>query len=1295
MKRISVVLLVAMLTLSGWAATVNMSVSVRTGKGTAYITFNGTTKSTTSSTKATVNVGSNTATFSIRAVPDPGYRFVSWSDYGTVKYTTAEVNGLAKSPSYITCYMANFEEIVQDVTVSVALANGCSGMGTVSGGKTVTAGQSVTITAVPAATAYFKGWSTTADGSAIVSTSASYTVAATNATYYAVFGTPDQASISENHDANGISRSYVAVPQGAVDLGLPSGLLWADRNVGASEPGYFGDYFAWGDTKAMKAAPEQSTYAFKDSQYDSYYTLPAANDAATQNLGAGWRMPTRAEFQELMDHATWTYGVYRWNVSGNGNTISFPFCGMIWTMYPANSTDFGRYWTSSKLSGTGVMKRPYYVDLTKSAYSIKYDNSSASTNCYVGYSIRPVCEANGGYLLTINARTEDRTSSNTYRCTSGQVISVTPVSVTEGSFVKWTDAEGNTVTSGVNPDTHALTLTVTADAVYTAWFTSSETPVEDDREYIYQDDSRNGKELNFAGVEGEEALAVPEGAVDMGLSVYWASSNLGASSPEQAGDYYAWAETATKTIYNWEQYRYSQGGTNKVTKYSTGYQFGYAGFTDNKTVLDDADEVVKTLKGGNWRMPTPGEYQELLDQCTWQWGFRNHVYGYTVTAPNGKTLFLPASGYQYGSEKSTLNPEGSNHLLLQGTWGYYWTNTLDPYDSQYAKCFKLSNTDVRQVGNDLRRDGLSVRPVCPAGKKVYTLTIGTNQGDNVNIYKGFIGQTVTITVSYDAETYIFRKWSDGNTDEVRTFTISGNTTCKAIFEKKITEDEIVVTDPTGLIVLDPEPGSTVVLADEVKTDNTIRDYDNIRIGGDGGLTVNTGGGLIINHDLTIETGGKLIVEPGATVVVNGTVLDRNDDGRGITVCSNDEAMGQLLIDPVEESLVQPMGSVQLYTVAGNINGELVWQHFGIPTVSRPLIETNPEVGSWYYFWDNEEGWINGGTKMLRTPFMGYNLTNESTMGGVVYTFTGKLVGNAPYTLNFDREGWILFANSYTSSIYVENIMNSIKQAAKSNVIDLSIQMYEPVYEKISYMKTITYADLMEMKEDDYEGVIYDHILPMQAFFLRYRSNDEESLVINYADVTRNPDGVSGNPEAPRRAPRQNPLITYSSRMYITVTGKGGSQDEVKLRESGEFTDDVRSEYNAEHQLTNSPSIFVNGDMAYSQYASTDLLGTAIGFNAGTDTEYTLSFSNLKGTTYALRDMQNGEVVKVVSGNSYTFNAEPGSHNAVRFMVVEENATPTALSEPIMQAGIQKVLEDGQLYIFKNGQKYNVLGTQLR
>ncbi|MBR6946892.1 MAG: hypothetical protein IKH53_02965 [Muribaculaceae bacterium] len=173
--------------------------------------------------------------------------------------------------------------------------------------------------------------------------------------------------------------------------------------------------------------------------------------------------------------------------------------------------------------------------------------------------------------------------------------------------------------------------------------------------------------------------------VDLGLpsGTLWATRNVGASAPEDYGDYFAWGETEQKDYYyyNWSHYKWCNGSSISLTKYCTDSNHGYNGFVDNKTELDLEDDAAYVNWGASWRMPTNEQLQELINMyiCNRMWTTQNGVGGYLITGPNGNTLFLPAAGYF---------TDISGNADWEGSFAGYWSRTLSD-DTNSACCAGL------------------------------------------------------------------------------------------------------------------------------------------------------------------------------------------------------------------------------------------------------------------------------------------------------------------------------------------------------------------------------------------------------------------------------------------------------------------------------------------------------------------------------------------------------------------------------------------------------------------------------
>lgn len=192
-------------------------------------------------------------------------------------------------------------------------------------------------------------------------------------------------------------------------------------------------------------------------------------------------------------------------------------------------------------------------------------------------------------------------------------------------------------------------------------------------------------------------------AVDLGLSVKWASYNVGAQKEEEPGSYFAWGETLEKGTYSWEKDGdYKWGVVNPVaspkyglTKYTAGAEGG-----DGLKTLQPEDDPATTSWGGKWRTPTIDEIKELFDSSKCEWTWDAEKKGYIVKGvKTGNTIFLPAAGFRAREDTYRV-----------GLYGYYWSSSVDESDLRFASNFDFSK-DSQTIGNDYRFYGQSIRAV--------------------------------------------------------------------------------------------------------------------------------------------------------------------------------------------------------------------------------------------------------------------------------------------------------------------------------------------------------------------------------------------------------------------------------------------------------------------------------------------------------------------------------------------------------------------------------------------------------
>lgn len=272
------------------------------------------------------------------------------------------------------------------------------------------------------------------------------------------------------------------------------------------------------------------------------------------------------------------------------------------------------------------------------------------------------------FTITFDANGGDG-SMDVVRVKDGETIILPDNFFTKGSstFIGWNTAADGAGTAYA--DKASVTL-IANQTLYAQWEASKDTGIADGHEWV--------------------DLGLPSGTK-------WATMNVGADSPEDYGDYFAWGETVPKANYSWSTYKWCKGSSTTQTKYCTSSSDGTV---DNKTVLDLADDAANANWGGDWRMPTKTEQDELRTECTWIWVQKNGVNGYTVIGPNGNSIFLPAAGYRCDFDLSNA-----------GSYGDYWSSSLYTYYSFYAYGLSSYSDGVFWNYYDYRSRGQSVRPV--------------------------------------------------------------------------------------------------------------------------------------------------------------------------------------------------------------------------------------------------------------------------------------------------------------------------------------------------------------------------------------------------------------------------------------------------------------------------------------------------------------------------------------------------------------------------------------------------------
>ena len=501
-----------------------------------------------------------------------------------------------------------------------------------------------------------------------------------------------------------------AVPE-AVDLGLS--VKWASFNLGATREAECGCYYAWGETDP-KASYSWNSYKWcrmsgtaltrynsnpELGDVDHAYSLDDysfVDDAARVHLGAPWRIPTLSEMSELKDNCTWTWeerddGVAGYRVTSKkagytDKSIFIPASGSRSGSSVGGVGETSHHWHSN-VDGMSMNYAPvFYFDRTR----IFLNNSE---RCY-GLAIRPVCAPIVSVTgLSLDKRRLSFCVGDSFKLTA----TVTPENATDKT-VRW---------SSSNPWTISVTDdgTVLARAEGSATITAS---------------SFDGTVSATCVVSAGPSSGGHE-AVDLGLSVKWASCNVGASKPEGAGNYYAWGETEPKSVYRWENYKWVRDGQTSF-KYKTKYTVpdgnvdciwydsdgNFIG--DNLDILQPSDDAASANWGYAWHTPTYEEIRELCYGCTWTWSERNGTPGFIVTGTTGNSIFIPAAGYRKG--ESLISENSRIKMWSSSLSRAIYTNELvSKYTSFLEAYYYEAGNFLAPNSSDYPVWGLTIRPV--------------------------------------------------------------------------------------------------------------------------------------------------------------------------------------------------------------------------------------------------------------------------------------------------------------------------------------------------------------------------------------------------------------------------------------------------------------------------------------------------------------------------------------------------------------------------------------------------------
>ena len=514
----------------------------------------------------------------------------------------------------------------------------------------------------------------------------------------------------------------VSFVDGYVDLGLPSGTLWATCNVGASSPEEYGDFFAWGETepKSEYAWTNYFDYDADDAsnRYKKYNNdgglteLLPEDDAAAANWNEGWQMPSKEQFEELIDPSytttVWTEqnGVYgRMIIGKNSNSIFLPAAGFCWGMSHNTAGSDGYYWSRTLNASSGLAE-----DLCFGSSGI----SGLSSGRGMGFSVRPVVYKAPKLVtaIALNPSTLSLQPDGTQQLTA----TVVPENASYKA-VTWTSSD-------VSVATVSTSGLVTAKALGICTITCSAKDGSGVKAVCYVT-------VNDGTIYGHEYVEIG------GLK--WAKMNIGATTVAGShetcfGDYFAWGEIEPRYTYI-NRLSASTASFTWKDNFSDGHSIANQDTwpTYKNTKLDAEHDAATANWGGSWRTPTEDECKALVKACSgsdknfqkpielistiieggiyWLSSMQTIEPNYTGVAgllfvskdDISKRVFFPAAGRIFGTS-----------FCDGGIAGDYWSASIKTDNTWMAKELNFTTDNTWYVfpsGDSSRCQGQTVRPV--------------------------------------------------------------------------------------------------------------------------------------------------------------------------------------------------------------------------------------------------------------------------------------------------------------------------------------------------------------------------------------------------------------------------------------------------------------------------------------------------------------------------------------------------------------------------------------------------------
>ena len=525
-----------------------------------------------------------------------------------------------------------------------------------------------------------------------------------------------------------------------VDLGLPSKTLWANMNVGARSPIEPGGYYSWGEI-VPKTSYYVSDYIYNQNNawIDISEDIAGTQyDAATQNLGTLWQLPTHTQCNELISNCTWSSvlidGQWCWKVQSttNSNYILIPRAGYKYDDRTERFNDLTHY-----LSSTRWGKSTFY-----GFYPPNINNSNYEWEKRMGWPVRAVVrssvhESDYGLLNVVTDTTSWHMGQGSVTLRGKFNTERQATSITAGFIL------GDSVNIDYEHRTSIETVTPAADGTF-----SKTLSVHDNHGYWYRAFVKVDDRCYYGEVRQYGLIMI-----DLGLptKTLWANINLGADDPIESGDYYSWGETKPKSSFYVADYTYYQDNAwVDVAEDIAGTQY------------DAATQNLGTL----WQLPSLTQCNELISNCTWSSVLIDNVWCWKVQSKtNGNYIIIPRAGYKYDDRTERFND--LTHYLSSTRWGkstfygfyppninnsnYEWEKRMGwpvravVSDSAHTSAYGLLNVVTDTTTWQMGQGYVTLRGKFNTERQATSIVTGFILGDSVNIDYDHCSGVVTAT----------------------------------------------------------------------------------------------------------------------------------------------------------------------------------------------------------------------------------------------------------------------------------------------------------------------------------------------------------------------------------------------------------------------------------------------------------------------------------------------------------------------------------------------------------------------